>query len=142
MRISAGFLKKSTGGGGDANLSEVRFLEGLPDNQIIALFQEARKLDYEKLMEDVHAIKNELSNIDTNTGDVNAKCKAQIGKLKKRFDDIVAIDFFAAPQRVITENAISDIMTKLKGMHRMTQPPKTAGEFTGKTWVTRKKCLC
>jgi hypothetical protein len=131
-------LKEITQGGGDANLSEVRFLEGLTDDQVVALFQDARKSDYEKLIEEVHAVRDELGNFDTNAGDVNAKFKAQIGKLQKRLDEVIAVDFFDAPQRIAAKNAISAGIARLKGFHNMAKSPKIAEEFIEKTWVTRK----
>jgi hypothetical protein len=41
-------LKEIVDGGGDGSVSEVRFIEGLNDEQVISLFQNARGSDYEK----------------------------------------------------------------------------------------------
>jgi hypothetical protein len=131
-------LKEVTQGGGDANLAEVKFLEGLTNDQVVTLFQEARNSDYEKILEGVRVVKDELSSVDANAGDMNVKAKAHIGKLRKRLDEIIAVDFFDASQRVVAENAVSDVTAKYKGFHNATQSPKTVGEFIGKTWVTRK----
>jgi hypothetical protein len=38
-------LKEIVDGGGDGSISEVRFVEGLTDEQVISLFQNARKSD-------------------------------------------------------------------------------------------------
>lgn len=131
-------LKEITEGGGDANLSEVRFLEGLRDEQVVALFQDARKSDYEKLIKDVHALRDEIRKSETSAGDASTKFKTQLGKLQKRLDDTVAIDFFDTPQRIATENALFDVITKLKGTHGVTGPSLNLVELVGKTWVTRK----
>ena len=41
-------LKEIVEGGGDGSISEAQFVEGLTDEQIVALFRNARKADYEK----------------------------------------------------------------------------------------------
>jgi hypothetical protein len=128
-------LKEITQGGGDANLSEAIFLEGLTDDQLVALFQDARQLDYEKLVQDANTLRKEF---EDSADDMKVKFKTQFGKLKKRLDDIVTVDFFDAPQRIAAENAVSDLMSKLKGNRKTTQPGKPTKDFTGKTWVTRK----
>lgn len=47
-------LKEIVDGGGDGSISEVRFVEGLADEQIISLFQNARKSDYKKIIQDAN----------------------------------------------------------------------------------------
>ena len=131
-------LKEITEGGGDANLSEVRFMEGLTDKQVVALFQEARKSDYEKLIKEIHGLRNEISKSETSASNASTKFKVQVRKLQKRLDDIAAIDFFDVPQRVATENAFFDLMSNVKGIHGMIGKSANVDEFVGKIWVTRK----
>lgn len=122
-------------GGGDASLSEARFMEGLTDDRIVGLFQQARKADYEKLIEEVNAVRQEQ---DGHRNDAYTKVRTHMGRLQKRLDEITTIDFFSSPERVGAENAIIDMWSRLKGLHVETGAPKTAGQFLGKTWVTRK----
>jgi hypothetical protein len=131
-------LKEITEGGGDANLSEVRFMEGLTDKQVVALFQEARQSDYEKLIKEIHALRDEISKSETSAGEAGTKFKARLGKLQKRLDDTAVIDFFDVPQRIATENALFDLMSKIKDIHGVTGTSANVGEFVGKIWVTRK----
>src|SRR5512135_2488842 len=42
-------LREIVKGGGDASIVEARFVEGLSDEQVIGLFQEAREEDYREL---------------------------------------------------------------------------------------------
>ena len=130
-------LKEITDGGGDASLSEAWFIGGLTDDQIVSLFQDARSADYDKLIEEVNAIRENLASGQT-VKDVSTKIKTQIGRLQKRYDDIVAIDFFSTPARIAAENAISDILSRLKGVHGDIALPKSVKHFTGRVWVTRK----
>src|ERR1700745_2740186 len=45
-------LREISEGGGDASLCEARFVEGLSDDQVEALFQEARAADYGQVAEE------------------------------------------------------------------------------------------
>ena len=49
-------LKEIVEGGGDGSISEARFLEGLTDEQVIALFQGARQSDYEKIIQETRQL--------------------------------------------------------------------------------------
>jgi hypothetical protein len=128
-------LKEINNGGGDANLSEATFLEGITDDQIVALFQDARQSDYEKLVQETDNLKKDL---EESAAGMNLKIKSRLGKLKKRLNDIVAIDFFEASQRIAAENAVADLSAKLKGSGKTPQQLKIMKDLTGKTWVTRK----
>ena len=54
-------VKEIIEGGGDASLSEVRFLEGLSKEQIELRFQTARSADYAKIVEKARSLTNELT---------------------------------------------------------------------------------
>ncbi len=131
-------LKEIVAGGGDANLCEVRFMEGLSDGQIVALFQDARKADYEKLMEQIHALHRDLEQGDSAAdGELSPKFKARAARLHKRLEDIEAVDFFSAPQKNIAEKAMTDLVSRLSGERQKSASGKDIKQFRGKTWVTR-----
>ena len=131
-------LKEIIEGGGDASLSEARFIEGLTDDQIVFLFREARKADYGKLIEEINAVLDEPE-IDANAAsETITKTRNQTGRLQKKLDEIIAIDFFSAPERVAAENALAGLLTRSKSFHGETDPHKTTKQFFGKVWVTRK----
>ena len=132
-------LKEIVQAGGEAYLSQCRFVEGITDKQVVSLFQQARRADYQKLMEDVNALRAELKPDRPEKADAASRLRNQIGKLQNRLDAIVAIEFFSLPERVALENAIADLLQRLKGETGDPATGTTVGAYTGKTWVTRKQ---
>ena len=131
-------LKEIIEGGGDASLAEVRFIEGLTDEQIIFLFQDARKADYEKLFDDIKRVSEQLDKDNRKAGETVTKTRNQIGKLQKRLNEIISIDFFASSDRVGAENALSGLASKYTGPVEEADAIKASKQFLGKVWVTRK----
>ena len=132
-------LKEVIDGGGDGSISEVRFVEGLTDEQVISLFQNARKSDYEKIIQDANHLLAEWSSGDMNSKDPSAKAVAQVLKLQRQFENIVTIDFFKAPERGTAEILIRDLAARASG-DRTDAVDATDGleELKDKIWVTRK----
>lgn len=132
-------VKEIIEGGGGASLSEVRFLEGLSKEQIELMFQTARSADYAKIVEEARSLTNELTENLFDTTESASKIKAQFFRLQKRFEAVVAIDFFSAPERGAAEIVISEIASQLKGAPATDfGTARTIKNLKGKTWVTRK----
>ena len=89
-------LKEIVAGGGDGSIGDVRFVEGLTDEQIIALFQTARKSDYQKIIQDANTLLTDWSAGEIDPQDPAVRGAAQVSKLQRRFDEVAAIDFFQA----------------------------------------------
>jgi hypothetical protein len=132
-------LKEIIEGGGDASLSQVKFIEGLTDDQIVFQFQKARKTDYEKLIEEINTVRNELDH-DTNVANETiTKTRNQMAKFQKRLNEIIAIDFFYVPERIGAENALAGLMaSRSKSSHSELNTCKTIKHFLCKLWITRK----
>lgn len=132
-------LKEIIAGGGDGSIGKVRFAEGLTDEQIIALFQTARKSDYQKIIQDANTLLTDWSAGRIDPQDPAVRGPAQVLKLQRRFDEVAAIDFFQAPERWTAEMLIQDLTARLSG-----QPSNESAAIhkldglRGKTWVTRK----
>lgn len=131
-------LKEIVDGGGDGSICEVRFVEGLTDEQIVFLFREARKADYEKLLDEIKTLNDELDKDPTAAAETVTKTKNHIGRLQRRLDEIIAIDFFSAPERVGAENALSSLLSRYTGFQGKASAIKTPQKYLGKVWVTRK----
>ena len=131
-------IKEIIEGGGDASLCKVQFIEGLTDDQIVFQFQEARNADYEKLFEDIKTISDELDKDAKAATETVTKTRNQIGRLQKRLDEIIAIDFFSASDRVGAENALSGLLSRYTGVQGEPKPLTVPKQFLGKVWVTRK----
>lgn len=131
-------LKEIVEGGGDGSISEVRFVEGLSNEQILSLFHNARKSDYEKLIQEANALLAEWAG-EINLRDPATRWLAQISKLRRRFDETVTIDFFHTPERATAELQIKELEKLLAGQ-LAAGSDETRGDLSdliGKTWVTR-----
>ena len=49
-------LREVVKGGGDASIVEARFIDGLSDEQVVALFQNAREADYREMAEQAREV--------------------------------------------------------------------------------------
>jgi hypothetical protein len=131
-------LKEIMAGGGDGSIFEAHFVEGLSDEQIIALFQNARKADYEKIMAEADSL---LAIWSSGEGEqaLAAKKSVQWSRLKARLEEIVAIDFFQAPERETAEILLKELVYHIHGPAPVRLEQK--GEIKNlknRTWVTRK----
>ena len=98
-------------GGGEANLFESRFIDGITDADVEQRFRDERNGDYDALIAD-------------------AKAGVEPIRLRKRLAAIKAIDFFVAP-RGPAALALLD-----KGSHGPSADLR-AEDYRGRTWVTR-----
>ena len=132
-------LKEIIDGGGDGSISEVQFIEGLTDEQVLTLFQNARRSDYEKIIRDANQLLSEWSSEKIDLQDPAVKASAQVTKLQRQFDNVVSIDFFKAPERGAAELLILDLAARLAGDGFDSVTIKDElNELKGKIWVTRK----
>ena len=132
-------LKEIVDGGGDGSISEVRFVEGLTDDQVISLFQNARKSDYEKIIQDAHRLLAEWSHGNVNPKNPATRATAQVEKLRRQVDSISAIDFFKAPERGTADLLIRDLAACSSGdAANFAVSVERIDSLKGKVWVTRK----
>ncbi|MBM3570596.1 MAG: ChrB protein, partial [Alphaproteobacteria bacterium] len=78
--------REIAGAGGEAVVCEARFLDGLNDDEAIALFHAARDADYAPLIEAAEALARR-----------KRPDAARLRRLLKRQAEIRAIDYFGAP---------------------------------------------
>ena len=134
-------LREVVKGGGDASIIEAKFVDGLSDEQVLALFQSAREADYRDLAGEAQQVaasfpkrgqpppenrRNEVAN--------------QIARLRQRLSELAEVDFFGAPGREIAEGLVSGMETRMKPSVESHEPAKATlrrEEYRGKTWVTR-----
>jgi hypothetical protein len=133
-------LREIVEGGGEASLCEARFVDGLSDNQVEALFQAARERDYAEIAEEARR----LSALSVRDRQIEESRRTQpdvdLARLKRRLAEVVAIDFFGGSGREIAEGLIAGIERRIYGPEPDPQSggPSDREEFRGKTWVTRK----
>ncbi len=132
-------LKQIIDGGGEGSISEVRFVEGLNDQQIISLFQNARKSDYEKMIQEANHLLAAWGSGNIKPKDPAAKANTQVEKLQRQFESIAAIDFFETPERGTANLLIKDLAARWSGDETgAIASTEAMDELKAKVWVTRK----
>lgn len=136
-------VKEIADGGGEATMIEARFLAGLSDQQVIGLFHAARGSDYEKILTEAKALREEWRcQTGESADDGLLGSRGRLEKLRKQFAEVMRIDFFKAPEQLQVATTLHDLEATLIEHRATDQPaPKKDGGIaglSGKTWVTRK----
>jgi hypothetical protein len=132
-------LREIIEGGGDGTLCEARLIDGVTDDDIEALFQSARAADYAQIAEATRRIAKTLPVKVKPAETYRLGLEHQIVKLRRRFDEVVAIDFFDPSGREAVSGLISEIESRTRG--KKAKPSQTRMDrekLRGKIWVTRK----
>jgi hypothetical protein len=134
-------LRELTSLGGEGSVCEARFVDGLEDHEIEALFNTARDADYAALAKDARALGKALGAKALGAKQL-AALEPQARRLERHLGEIVAIDFCDAPGRQPAAGLVDDVARKLaerQGAERSRAPASvTTGELLrARTWVTR-----
>ncbi|HET9595234.1 MAG TPA: chromate resistance protein ChrB domain-containing protein [Anaeromyxobacteraceae bacterium] len=127
-------------GGGDASIVEARFVDGLSDDHVVALFQSAREVDYREVAEQARQVASALPRRGPPPENRRIEVTSQIARLRRRLSELDAIDFFGAPGREIAEGVVSAMEARMKpttGSREPVNPAVRPEEYRGRTWVTR-----
>jgi hypothetical protein len=130
-------------GGGDASVCEARFVEGLSDPEVEALFNSAREADYLELAGEARRAQSMLSR-SKKTEDSKEDLESIIARLRKRLAEIENIDFFAATGRDTVEALLVSLEARLKASSSPSQQGDSPAsglpieKVQARTWVTRK----
>jgi hypothetical protein len=135
-------LREIVAGGGDGTLCEARLVDGMTDDQVEALFQSAREADYGEIAQDARRLAKTLTPKGKLLKEDTPQLQQDIARLRRRLDEVVAIDFFGAPGREAATGLVTGIEAELpstKATLRSSPDGKSLREnLIGKTWVTRK----
>jgi hypothetical protein len=123
-------------GGGEASICEAKFVDGLADDEVIALFNAARDEDYAAITSELEALAAARKKGGKAKRAETAGAQAgDLVRLGKRVTEVQAIDFFAAPGR----DAAATLLAALEAHeapgdqdHAATREP-----VRKRTWVTR-----
>jgi hypothetical protein len=131
-------VRQIVAGGGEASVVEAQFVDGQTDGEIRERFRVARDEDYAKLQEEIHGIQEALPKKPDDTR--RGEAEAHLAKLRKRFSDLQAIDFFEAGGAAEVRTQISRLETRLAPPSAVTDggPTWDLKDLQGRTWVTRK----
>jgi hypothetical protein len=115
--------------GGEASICEATFVEGLTNKEIVDLFQTSRDSDYAQLLEEIQNVPHETESA--------SDAIAKVSRLRQKFDEIEAIDFFPSGSGSKADSELLRMETRL----RESPVRKTGvqvGSYSSRTWVTRK----
>jgi hypothetical protein len=133
-------LREIVAEGGAASVCEASFVDGLSDAQIEALFRGAREADYREITASARMRVKGLPS-GKRRAKTDGQIESELGRLKRRLAEAVAIDFFGAPSRRAAQESIArieggkrtrDTRAATATRHAAVQRPR------GAMWVTRK----
>ncbi len=135
-------LKEISEAGGEAVICDARMVDGLSDEDVRALFNAARDDDYLEIAEEARSLAQGRSVQRPAEPQAYAELKAQFTKLKTRYAQTVAIDYFDATGRLTTESLISGLERSLSPGERepamQDGPSSKAPDLKNRVWVTRR----
>jgi hypothetical protein len=135
-------LREIVEAGGDGSVCEARFVDGLSNEQVEALFHAARDADYAPIAEEARALSETVRASRALSTEQRAEMSGQLPRLRRRLAEVIAIDFFGAPGREAVERQIFALETQLRvdeGMgSRFAQSAGRPADLRNRTWVTRR----
>lgn len=130
-------------GGGEAMVCEARLVDGLTDGEVRALFDRARDEDYGEISRELRGLAEAAG--ETPDPDRRREARAQLKRLRRRLEQVAAVDFFGADGRQGVEGLLSEMEERMRDEPEA-EAPVRAGEapdlrgrtWRGRTWVTRE----
>lgn len=124
---------------GEALLIHVEQFEGLTDSQLIELFRAARQQEYAEIDAQAEQIEKTIS-MKTKTED-QEQVREAISKLRKRYSEILRIDFFDCPEATQVAARLTRIEQALsfRELTAADLVPAAIAEYQSKRWVTRPR---
>jgi hypothetical protein len=117
--------------GGEATLIRARLLAGQTDSQLQGIFDGARDCEY-----------NEVVRAAQRLAETGPPTDAEVAKLRKRLQEIVALDFYGVHGRQAASAALATLDRQRSHHpdvgHAGAPPTLQALDLHGKTWVTRR----
>ncbi len=109
---------------GEASVAQVRAIDDLPDERLRQLFVEARTRDYQAILREARNLRG------------NSLPNPKLTRLRRRFQEVVVIDFFTSPLR----SRLEAVLAKADDSGFPAAPAaRTRKNFRGRTWVTRHR---
>jgi hypothetical protein len=128
-------LREIVADGGEATVCEAAFVEGITQPDLQAMFAAERDAEYAELV--VAAQRLGAPGEPAEEPGHPAGLEVELGRLRRRLEEIRAIDYFGAPGRRAAEQAIAAIEAR---RHRLQAGKSMRGDeaMQGRTWVTRR----
>jgi len=131
-------LREIEQGGGDGIVCEANLVDGLSDQDVRLLFDAARDADYAEIAKELRSLSAAFAG-DFASRERKSDVTGQIARLRRRFSELSAIDFFSATGRMTVEGLLTNLEARLadSAAEPQAEAKKAAATLTGKTWVTR-----
>jgi len=113
---------------GQASVALVEALDDLPSNQLVNLFVGHRTRDYEGLAREIRRLAKKRE-----------RPAAQITRLRRRFQEVAAIDFFDSPLRGRVESLLAGLDVKPAAPSKAGPGTRLRKQFLNRTWITRPR---
>src|SRR5262245_3461837 len=123
--------------GGDASVCEATFIEGITNQEVVALFRSARESEYTELLAEIKQVGEELRTASKASEGWASGMVGRVSRLRQRLTEIQNIDFFEAAGGKQGDALLGEMEAKLRKapLRRVQQQNST---YSGRTWVTRK----
>jgi hypothetical protein len=113
---------------GEASVLHVQAIDDLPSDILKETFREERKPDYITLIREVEQLKPLDQGFPT-----------QLTRLKRRFEEIVEIDFFESSLRSKAEEALYKAQHPVAPQVKIAKGKVSKMEYQNRTWITRPR---
>jgi hypothetical protein len=136
-------LKEILDGGGEGVICDARVVDGLTDDDVRELFNQARSQDYAEVTKAARSLNDVLR--DETESASQAELRSRALRLRTDLERVAALDFFGADGREAAEGLLTGIELKLRKEDTVpesnqSQEATTTGlaSLKGRVWVTRK----
>jgi hypothetical protein len=139
-------LREIVEGGGEGAICEASLVDGLSDQEVRALFDNARDEDYAEIAKELRALSTSINGDATadSKPEANSKpeAKTQLARLRRRFTEVCEIDFFGSTGKLTADALLTELEKKLAeapndDKAKEGEVKAIPEELTGKIWVTR-----
>jgi hypothetical protein len=135
-------LREIHEGGGEALVCDARIVDGMTDQEVRALFDQARDAEYQEIAKETRELATDLKRKPSE--EVRSGAKNRLAKLRARFAQVHAIDFFSANGREAVDGLLKGIEARLQELDTSaeeTMPVASSGklpsDLKNRIWVTR-----
>jgi hypothetical protein len=113
---------------GEASILQIQAIDDLSSDALQDQFRKARATDYTELIKDLQKLKPSAKGPST-----------QVLRLRRRFEEIVAIDFFASPLRRKAEEALAQAEQTGAKPTLSKGGSASKAKYQKRTWITRPR---
>jgi hypothetical protein len=113
---------------GEASILQIQAIDDLPSNALQNQFRKARAADYTELIKDLQKLKPDAKGPSS-----------QVLRLRRRFEEIVAIDFFTSPLRGRAEEALAQAEQTGTKPKLSKRGNASKAKYQKRTWITRPR---